>query len=122
MFEQKIELGVSDWMPENRLWTAVLASAVSEWFSENQRLRREAEEFLFGDEEDFPFICSAAGYQPSRVRNRLNAYRSRATRSELPASIKVRQSKTSRAEEMPAPESYSAQAGSESERANAHAA
>ncbi len=62
-------------MPEQRLWTAVLAKTVEEWVSGPQRFRKEAEAFLFDDETDFWAVCHGAGLDPARMRSKLRRLR-----------------------------------------------
>jgi hypothetical protein len=56
---------------ERRLWTAVLVNAVSDWRTGTLRVQREAQSFLFDDDQDFPTVCSAAGLDWSDFRMRL---------------------------------------------------
>ncbi len=53
------------------MWKAVIARTVQEWLSGPLRSRREAEAYLFEDEEDFRTVCYAAGMDPSALRVRL---------------------------------------------------
>jgi len=62
-------------LPEQRLWTAVLARAVEEWVSGPLRSSREAETYLFEDEADFPDVCRAAGLDPAAFRGKLGQLR-----------------------------------------------
>jgi hypothetical protein len=54
-----------------RLWQAVIDSAIREWVRGSARHKRKAEYFLFQDEEDFPFVCRSAGLNPESVRETL---------------------------------------------------
>ena len=65
-----------------RLWLAVIGSAIAEWVRGPLRHRRKAEYFLFQDEEDFPFVCRSAGLIPEHVRETLWVIRAQ-TASEL---------------------------------------
>jgi hypothetical protein len=56
---------------EQRIWTAVIARAVEEWASGTVRSQREAESYLFGDQEDFPMVCRSAGLDPETLRRKL---------------------------------------------------
>jgi hypothetical protein len=56
---------------ERRLWTAVLVNAIEDWRSGTLRARREAQNFLFNDNEDFETVCSAAGLDWNYFRLRL---------------------------------------------------
>ena len=58
-----------------KLWQAVLDSAIADWVRGPVCHRRNAEYFLFQDEEDFPFVCRAAGLNPETVRETLWAIR-----------------------------------------------
>src|SRR5712691_10673272 len=66
MFAMRTEPDDVQRMPEQRLWTAVLARTVEEWISEPLRSRKEAEAFLFEDETDFRAVCHAVGRDPAR--------------------------------------------------------
>jgi hypothetical protein len=61
--------------PEQRLWRAVLASTVQEWIHGPLRKKREAEQFLFQDNDDYCTVCSSAGIDPADFRNRLEKLR-----------------------------------------------
>ena len=58
-------------VPEHRLWSAVILTTVQEWLSGPLRLSRKAEQYLFHDEKDFPWVCESAGMNPGRLRSRL---------------------------------------------------
>jgi len=58
-------------MPEERLWQVVLARTIEEWMSGPLRQKREAEEYLFNDNEDFLLVCQSAGMDPGRLRTQL---------------------------------------------------
>jgi hypothetical protein len=64
-------------IPEQRLWRAVIASTVEEWIHGPLRKKREAEQFLFVDENDYRTVCFSAGIDPSNLRERLQKIRSR---------------------------------------------
>lgn len=61
-----------------RLWLAVIDSAIADWVRGPGRHKRKAEYFLFQDEEDFPFVCRSAGLNPETVRETLWAIRAQA--------------------------------------------
>ena len=61
-----------------RLWLAVIESAITEWVRGPMRHKRKAEYFLFRDEVDFPFVCRSAGLNPESVRMTIWAIRARA--------------------------------------------
>jgi|HubBroStandDraft_2_1064218.scaffolds.fasta_scaffold111125_2 hypothetical protein len=54
-----------------RLWTAVLINAVEDWRNGSLRARREAQEFLFDNDEDFEMDCTVAGLDCNDFRTRL---------------------------------------------------
>ena len=58
-----------------KLWLAVIESAIAEWVRGPMRHKRKAEFFLFQDEDDFPFVCRSAGLDPACVRETLWAIR-----------------------------------------------
>jgi hypothetical protein len=56
---------------ERRLWTAVLVHAVEDWRRGTLRARRQAQQFLFEDDQDFSAVCASAGLDPGNLRARL---------------------------------------------------
>ena len=56
---------------EKRLWTAVLLLAVEDWRQGTLRKRRDAQEFLFEEKENFYRACAGAGLDPDRFRSGL---------------------------------------------------
>lgn len=54
-----------------KLWQAVIDSAISDWVRGPGSHKSKAEYFLFQDEVDFPFVCRSAGLDPERVRETL---------------------------------------------------
>jgi hypothetical protein len=62
---------------EQKLWRAVIATIVEEWVSGPLRQKREAEKFLFDDNQDFQTVCFSAGISPANLRGRLEKIRSR---------------------------------------------
>jgi hypothetical protein len=62
---------------EQKLWRAVIASTVEEWVSGPLRKKREAEQFLFTDNDDYRTVCYSAGINPENLRGRLEKIRSR---------------------------------------------
>jgi hypothetical protein len=64
-------------MGEIRLWQAVLLRTIQEWVSGPLRQHRQAEEYLFQDNKDFPKVCQSAGLDPDDLRARLTRIRSR---------------------------------------------
>ena len=54
-----------------RVWLAVIESAIAEWVRGPMKHKHEAEYFLFQDEDDFPFVCTSAGLNPEHVRETL---------------------------------------------------
>ena len=65
---------------EQRLWRAVIANTLEEWMNGPLRQKREAEQFLFGDESDYRTVCFSAGIDPQDLRCRLERIRSREAR------------------------------------------
>ncbi len=61
---------------EQKLWRAVIASTVKEWIEGPLRKKREAEQFLFNDNQDYRTVCFSAGINPDDLRGRLQKYRS----------------------------------------------
>jgi hypothetical protein len=62
---------------EQKLWRAVIANTVEEWVSGPLRRKREAEQFLFSDTQDFQTVCFSAGINPEDLRGRLEKIRAR---------------------------------------------
>jgi hypothetical protein len=54
-----------------RLWTAVLLNAVEDWRNGTLRARRQAQEFLFENDQDFEMVCTAAGLDSYDFHTRL---------------------------------------------------
>jgi hypothetical protein len=71
MEANSIERTITDDSGEEKLWRAVIANTVREWLRGPVRLRREAERFLFYDNEDFKTVCYSAGINPWNLRERL---------------------------------------------------
>jgi hypothetical protein len=61
-----------------KLWQAVIDSAIADWVRGPNLHKQKAEHFLFHDEVDFPFVCSSAGLDPERVRETLWTIRAQA--------------------------------------------
>ena len=61
-----------------RIWHAVIENAIAEYVRGPEQQKRQAEFFLFEDEEDFPFVCRSAGLNPGTVRESLWAIRAQA--------------------------------------------
>ena len=81
MNESAIGEDVVPQIPEHRLWTAVLARTIEEWVSGPSRKKREAEQYLFNDNEDFPLVCQSAGIDPGRLRADLRRLRAKGATS-----------------------------------------
>ena len=62
---------------EQKLWRAVIARTVEEWIRGPIRRQREAEQFLFQDDDDYRTVCFSAGIDPGNLRDRLEKFRSR---------------------------------------------
>lgn len=69
-----ISVGEVQERPEQRLWRAVIANTVDEWINGPLRMKREAEKFLFSDNQDYRTVCSSAGINPVDLRVRLEKY------------------------------------------------
>ncbi len=79
-------IGDEEKLMEVRLWQAVVVTTIQEWVSGPLRRKREAEEYLFKDERDFPLVCQSAGLDVGRLRSKL----SRLKPSELLQASKLR--------------------------------
>jgi len=64
--------------PETVLWRAVIARTIQEWISGPLRRQREAEQYLFDDNRDFPLVCKSAGMDSGQLRSRLARLRGHA--------------------------------------------
>lgn len=60
---------------ESRLWQAVIVSTIEEWIHGPLRLKRQAEDYLFKDDSDFPAVCQSAGMDVGRLRAKLTRLR-----------------------------------------------
>jgi hypothetical protein len=69
------EQGEVQEVPEQKLWRAVIASTVQEWVNGPLRMKREAEQFLFSDNQDYRTVCFSAGINPDHLRGRLQKYK-----------------------------------------------
>ena len=58
-----------------RVWQAVITKTIQEWISGPLRRKREAEEYLFRDEKDFPLVCQSAGLDVGQLRAQLTRLR-----------------------------------------------
>jgi hypothetical protein len=56
---------------EVRLWQAVIVTTIQEWVFGPLRRKREAEEYLFKDQRDFPLVCESAGLDVGCLRSKL---------------------------------------------------
>jgi hypothetical protein len=61
-----------------KLWQAVMDSAIADWVHGPIAHKCKAEYFLFQDEEDFPYVCRSAGLIPETVREILWTIRAQA--------------------------------------------
>jgi hypothetical protein len=64
-------IDVEEPVSEQKIWVAVLLQAVDDWRSTNLKLRRDAEQFLFREKNDFDVVCAGAGIESSSFRSRL---------------------------------------------------
>jgi hypothetical protein len=69
------EQGDVEEVPVQKLWRAVIARTVQEWISGPLRVKREAENFLFGNSQDYRTVCFSAGINPDHLRGRLQKYK-----------------------------------------------
>ena len=60
---------------EQKLWRAVIANTVEDWIYGPLHRQREAEHFLFEDQEDFHMVCFSAGMDARYFRERLKKIR-----------------------------------------------
>ena len=67
---------------EQKLWRAVIACTVEEWVSGPLRQKRESDQLLFSDNQDYRTVCFSAGIKPENLRGRLEKIRSRQTAEE----------------------------------------
>lgn len=58
-------------LTEKRLWQAVIVSTIREWISGPLRQKRQAEDYLFNDNKDFPMVCQSAGMDVQLLRTKL---------------------------------------------------
>jgi hypothetical protein len=77
MSETMVQLSEDPEIAEQKLWRAVIAKTVGEWILGPHRRQREAERFLFQDEDDFYTVCFSAGMDPRYLRDRLKKFRAR---------------------------------------------
>ncbi len=70
MSETMVQLSEDPEIAEQKLWRAVIAKTVGEWILGPHRRQREAERFLFHDEDDFYTVCFSAGMDPRYLRRR----------------------------------------------------
>ena len=64
-------IGNEEKLMEMRLWQAVVLTTIQEWVSGPLRRKREAEDYLFKDQRDFPLVCQSAGLDVGRLRSKL---------------------------------------------------
>jgi hypothetical protein len=77
MSETMVQPSEGPEIAEQKLWRAVIAKTVGEWILGPLRWQREAEQFLFRDEDDFYTVCFSAGMNPRYLRDRLKKFRAR---------------------------------------------
>jgi hypothetical protein len=71
MYQYSAEQAETEVAAEETLWRAVIASTIDEWMNGPLRKKREAEQYLFMDAHDFPFVCQNAGMDAATLRERL---------------------------------------------------
>ena len=59
-------------LAEQKLWVAVLAQALEDWQGDRLHARRDAEQFLFHNKNDFFTVCARAGVDGGSFRSRLS--------------------------------------------------
>jgi hypothetical protein len=74
---------------EQKLWRAVISSTVREWIHGPLSRQREAERFLFLDEQDYRTVCFSAGIDPGNLRDRLQKVRT-STGSKLLTNVSLK--------------------------------
>jgi hypothetical protein len=57
------------------LWRAVITSTVQEWIYGRLSQKREAENFLFQDDQNYKAVCLSAGIDAQDLRERLQRIR-----------------------------------------------
>jgi hypothetical protein len=67
---------------EEKLWRAVITKSLEEWICGPLSFSRKAEQFLFEDKSDFQAVCSSAGMDADRLRNRLKFLRAKGIKKE----------------------------------------
>lgn len=82
MFKSSLLLFNDRGTAEERLWRAVITRTLEEWICGPLSFSRKAEQFLFHDNTDFKAVCSSAGMDPDRLRNRLRTIRARGIQKE----------------------------------------
>jgi hypothetical protein len=83
MFNYSIFHAQDQGTAEEKLWRAVIAKTLEEWICGPLSFSRKAEQFLFEDTHDFRAVCSSAGMDPERLRNRLRMIRARGIQKEI---------------------------------------
>jgi hypothetical protein len=79
MAESDIEqdvIGAEETAGEVRLWQAVVVRAIEDWMSGPLRQRRQADHYIFAD-NDFATVCQSARLDADDLRARLSKIRSR---------------------------------------------
>jgi predicted nucleic acid-binding protein len=74
-FNARSKTGIGENTFETLLWRAVIARTIQEWISGTLRRQREAEQYLFQDNRDFPLVCESAGMDIGQLRSRLAGLR-----------------------------------------------
>jgi hypothetical protein len=79
---EKLMTTETEMQTEERLWQAVILSTIRDWISGPLRLKRQAGDYLFNDNKDFPLVCQSAGMDVSRLRAKLTRLALSATPSQ----------------------------------------
>jgi len=89
MHESTRENGGSEAAGEEGLWRAVIATTIDEWLNGPLRKKRAAEQYLFNDSHDFPFVCAQAGMNADTLRARLRRLSTKGVATPKPATSVV---------------------------------
>jgi hypothetical protein len=73
--KSSIAIAQSERLAESRLWQAVIVNTIQEWISGPLRFKRQAEEYIFGNNSDFRVVCQSAGMDADQLRKKLTRIR-----------------------------------------------
>lgn len=60
--------------PEQRLIMAIVGQALQDLTSNNEKIKEEAKQWLFEDQEDFPFLMSILNMNPEKFRQAIKVF------------------------------------------------